>query len=35
MFAGLSKKDFIQSLLGATGIFIVAYFLSALLLSIR
>lgn len=35
MFAGLSKKDFVQSLLGATGIFIFAYFLSALLLGIR
>lgn len=35
MFAGLSKKDFVQSLLGATGIFAVAYFFSALLLGIR
>lgn len=35
MFAGLSKKEFIRSVLSATGIFVVAYLMSALLLGIR
>lgn len=35
MFAGLTKKDVIQSIFSAGTVLIAAYFLSALILGIR